>query len=120
MTERPITGDMLAAVSNEMARLKAHHYGRGPDEAKSYLNDEVLVCVMKGGLTALERTLVANGDVHLVRRVRQRFQDLMEPFFTGAVEQITGRTVLTYQSQVLVDPDYVVEIFVLGDSATHR
>jgi uncharacterized protein YbcI len=31
----------------------------------------------------------------------------------GAIEEITGRKVLTYQSQILFDPDRAIEIFVL-------
>jgi hypothetical protein len=33
------------------------------------------------------------------------------------VEEITGRQVLTYQSQILFDPDYIVEMFVLAPSS---
>lgn len=36
---------------------------------------------------------------------------------TGMVEEITGRKVLTYQSQVLFDPDRVIEIFIFDERA---
>lgn len=110
-----VSGDVLAAVSNELSRLKAHHYGRGPDESKSYINDEFLFCVMKGGLTRVEQTLISAGDESLVRQVRLRFQEQMHAVFTDAVEKLVGRRVLTYQSQLLVDPDCAIEMFVLGD-----
>ena len=114
---REITGEMLAAVSTEMVRLKAHHYGKGPVEAKSYINDDFLFCVMKGGLTRVEETLIGGGDESLVRQVRLRFQELMHTVFCDAVEKITGRVVVTYHSQLLVNPDFIVEIFVLGDES---
>lgn len=31
---------------------------------------------------------------------------------TGKIEELTGRKVLTYQSQILFDPDIVAELFV--------
>ncbi|MCE3266548.1 MAG: hypothetical protein K0S15_1257 [Solirubrobacterales bacterium] len=31
---------------------------------------------------------------------------------TGTIEQLTGRKVVNYQSQVMFDPDIVVELFV--------
>ena len=109
-----IPGEKLAAISREMVRLKAQHYGKGPTEAKSYVCDDWLFCVLKGGLTAVERTLVGHGEDHLVRQVRLRFQETMDDSFTGVVERLTGRTVEGYVSSVMFEPDYVVEIFLLA------
>ena len=38
-----IPRESLAGVANEIVRLKAQYYGKGPTEAKAYMNDEVLV-----------------------------------------------------------------------------
>lgn len=111
-----ITGEVLAAVSREMVRLKAEHYGKGAVEAKTYLNDDFLFVVLKGGMTKVEESLVGSGDEALVRQVRLRFQEQMSAAFISAVENLTGRRVVQYQSQVVFDPDYTFEIFLLGDS----
>lgn len=108
-----ITGQILAAVSSEIVRLKAQHYGKGAVEAKTYLNDDFLFVVMKGGMTKVEETLVGSGDEALVRQVRLRFQEQMSAAFTDAVEKLTGRKVIQYQSQVVFNPDYTFEIFLL-------
>jgi uncharacterized protein YbcI len=97
-----------------MVRLKAEHYGKGATEAKTYVCDDWLFCVLKGGMTTVERTLLDHGEEELVRQVRLRFQDNMDESFKGVVAELTGRPVLTYQSQVLFNPDFVVEIFLLG------
>src|SRR4051812_31348005 len=110
-----ITRESLAAGANEIVRLKAQYYGKGPTEAKGYLNDETLVVVLKGGLTTVERTLLDAGDDGLVRTVRLRFQQVMEQNFIDAVQRMTGRRVLTYMSQIVFDPDYCFEFFVLSD-----
>jgi uncharacterized protein YbcI len=110
-----ISRESLAAVANELVRLKAQYYGKGPTEAKAHLNDEVLVVVLKGGLTTVERTLLDAGDHHLVRQVRLRFQEVMEQNFIDAVQRLTGQRVLTYMSQIVFDPDYCFEFFVLGE-----
>lgn len=109
-----ISGDVLAAISREMVRLKAQYYGKGPTEVKTYVCDDWVFCVLKGGMTAVERTLLQHGEDRLVRQVRLRFQEKMDDSFTGAVARLTGRPVLTYQSQVLFDPDFTIEIFLLG------
>jgi uncharacterized protein YbcI len=113
-----IPGDVLAAISREMVRLKAQHYGKGPTEAKVYVCDDWLFCVMKGGMTPVERTLLEHGENELVRQVRLRFQENMDDSFTGVVRELTGRPVLTYQSQVVFDPDFTIEIFLLGPNGS--
>ena len=110
-----LTGEQLAAITREMVRIKTQHYGRGSAEAKTYQCDNFLFCVLRGGMTPVERNLLEHGDGALVRQVRLRFQEYNQAAFEDAVEQISGRRVLTYQSQVLFAPDYTVEIFVLGD-----
>jgi uncharacterized protein YbcI len=99
-----LTGEQLAAITREMVRIKSRHYGRGATEGKTYQCDELVVCVLKGGLITAERDLLEHGDAALVRELRGRFQQNHRDAFEGAVERITGRRVLTYESQVLFDP----------------
>lgn len=68
-------------------------------------------------LTPVERTLVANGHSDLVRSVRLTFQEAVADRFTGAVEEVMGRKVITYHSQVVFDPPMGFEIFVLEPEA---
>jgi uncharacterized protein YbcI len=110
-----IPREALAAVANEIVRLKAQYYGKGPTEAKAFMNDETLMVTLKGGLTTVERTLLEAGDQDLVRQVRLRFQQVMEQNFIDAVQRMTGQRVLTYMSQIVFDPDYCFEFFVLSD-----
>ena len=114
MTDR-LSKETLAELANELVRIKAQHYGKGPLQARAYQNDEILVCVMKGGATAVEETLIRGGEERLVREMRVRFQDQMNDTFRDAVERLTGRRVLSYASQITFDPVYTIEIVVLGD-----
>jgi uncharacterized protein YbcI len=109
-----ISRESLAAVANEIVRLKAQYYGKGPTEAKAYMNDDVLVVVLRGGLTTVEKTLLDAGDEDLVRRVRLRFQEVMEQNFMDAVQRLTDFKVLTYMSQIVFDPDLCFEFFVVS------
>jgi uncharacterized protein YbcI len=112
-----IPGEQLAAITREMVRIKSRDYGKGATEAKTYQCDNFVFCVLKDALTTVERNLLEHGDAALVREVRLRFQHHTGNALPAVVERITGRRVLTYESQVLFDPDYVVEIFVLADEA---
>ena len=110
-------GTQLSAISNAIVAMMKKYYGRGPTAAKTYLMDDNLVVVMQDGFTTVERTLLNAGQDHLVRDVRLRFQEEMGPEFIGAVEEILGRKVLGYMSQVVFEPPTLFELFILEPAA---
>jgi len=79
--------------------------------------DDLLLIVMRGGMTRAERTMLDFGRQDLVRDFRQSFENEMTQNLTGKIEQLTGRKVLTYQSQILFEPDIVAELFVFDKAA---
>ena len=113
---RDPSGSMRSEISNAMVGLKKQFYGKGPTSVKTYINDHYVFCVMKGGLTRNEETLLAAGEAELVRSYRLRFQEAMAGPTTESVERITGRRVLTYHSQIVFDPEHAVEFFVLDEA----
>jgi uncharacterized protein YbcI len=110
---------LLSAISREMVKAMKTYYGRGPTKAKSYLMDDLLFIVMRGGTTEAEQTLLAAGEADAVRAFRQRFENVMAERLVGTIEQLTERKVLTYQSQVLFDPPTIIEVF-LFDKPVER
>jgi uncharacterized protein YbcI len=68
---------------------------------------------MEGGLTRNEETLLADGKEDMVRTYRLSFQETVRETVTAAVEELLGRRVLTYHSQIVFDPPRTFEIFVL-------
>jgi uncharacterized protein YbcI len=103
--------DLLAQISSEMVRAQKKHFGKGPTSTKSYLLDDFLIVVMRGNRTVAEDTMLEFGRLDLVREFRQQFENEMTSRLVGTVERLTGRTVLGYQSQILFEPDVVVELF---------
>jgi uncharacterized protein YbcI len=100
-------------ISNAMVGLKKEFYGKGPTKAKTFLNDNYVFCVMEGGLTRNEQTLIDRGHEDLVRTYRLRFQEAMEAPTVEAVQRITDRSVIGYHSQIVFHPERAFEIFVL-------
>jgi uncharacterized protein YbcI len=107
-------GSLRAALANAMVGLKKQYYGRGPEAAKAYVEDDYIFVVLEGGLTRNEETLLAAGHQDLVRRYRLTFQEVVGPTATSAVEELTGRRVIGYHSQIVFDPARAFEIFVLA------
>ncbi len=107
------TGNMRLAISNALVAVKKQLYGKGPVKAKTYINDNYVFAVLEGGLTRNEETLLAAGEGRMVRDYRLRFQEVVSEQATGAVEELTGRKVVGYHSQIVFDPEHGFEIFVL-------
>jgi uncharacterized protein YbcI len=106
-------GSLRMAISNAMVGMKKQYYGKGPARARTFFMDEYVFTAMEGGLTRNEETLLAAGKADLVRNYRLAFQESMTDTITKAVEELTGRKVLGYHSQVVFDPPRTFEIFVL-------
>jgi uncharacterized protein YbcI len=115
---RHTTGEISAAISNGLVKLFREYYGRGPVKAKTYLFDNYAVAVLEDSLTTAEATLVKAGRETMVREFRLVFQAEMAPSFHRVVEEATGRTVVTYHSQITFDPDVCFELFVLDEPPT--
>jgi uncharacterized protein YbcI len=106
-------GDVLTAISDGMVALLKEFYGRGPSQAKSYFQDDLVVCVMRGGFSRVEQTLLEGGRGESVIRQRMEFQDLMRPRFNAVIEAATGRKVIGFMSGNQQDPDLMCEVFIL-------
>lgn len=109
-------GAVLAGISNGMVRLFRDYFGRGPTAAKSYALDDVVVVVLRDGLSTAEKTLFQRGRADAVREVRTAFQDTVADEFKRVVEELTGRRVVAFMNQSHVNPDLAVEIFFLESS----
>ena len=116
MTEHDETlriGELQAALSNAIVRIMRDFYGKGAARSRTTIFDEYVFVVLEDVLTTAEMTLRNGGAGELVRKVRMRFEDVMTSAFVGEVERLTGRTVVAYHSQVVLEPPSCFEIFVL-------
>ena len=110
-------GKLLAEISDAIVGIYHEGYGRGPTGAKTYVMDDLVLCVLRDGLTPAERTLRDQGKGEFVRDMRVKFQDAVEDQMRGMVEELTGRSVVAFLSQATVDPEVMIEVFFL-DGAT--
>jgi uncharacterized protein YbcI len=109
-------GERLAAISTGIVTLHKEYYGKGPTEAKTYAFDDSIVCVLKGGFTSVETTLMKDGKFTEVENLRRSFQKTMSERFTAVVETAIDREVIVYMSQIHSDPDVALEFFLLDPS----
>ena len=108
---------MRTAISDGLVALLKEYYGRGPDRTKTYVNGDLVVCLLRGGFTRVEQTLLDGGHGDDVIRQRMVFQEVMRPRFEKVVEDATGRKVIGFMSGNQQDPDMLCEVFVLADNS---
>lgn len=109
-----------AAVGTALARMHRDHYGRGATTTRTVYERNYVIAFLEDIYTPVEKTLLENGRRDDVRRTRQLFQDAMGAEFSAAVEEITGRKVVAFMSQVHFDPDMAAEVFVLEAKGEDR
>jgi uncharacterized protein YbcI len=113
-TRRRKHGDVLTAISDGMVALLREFYGRGPTRAKSYYEDDLVVCVLRGGFSRVEQTLLQGGRGGAVIQQRMEFQELMRQRFEAVIERSTGRRVIGFMSGNQQHPDMMCEVFILA------
>lgn len=107
-------GEVLTAISDGIVALLKEFYGRGPTRAKSYYEDDLVVCVLRGGFTRVEQTLLDGGRGAAVIEQRMEFQKLMRDRFIGVIEAATGHRVVGFMSGNQQSPDMMCEVFMLS------
>ena len=116
--DRSSLGEMRATIANEIVRLQAEYYGKGPTRAKTYIVEDLVVVVLEESFTRAEKTLADRGERDAIEHIRRRFQQQMADAFTSVVEQATARKVRAFLSQTDIDQDVSVEVFLLADQRT--
>jgi uncharacterized protein YbcI len=97
-----------------MVRLYAEVYGHDRTTASTYINDNVVVCILEDILTSSEQALVAAGGASEVIDGRVAFQADREDAFSAAVERLTLRRVVAFMSANQTAPGIACEMFFLA------
>ena len=120
MTDRHRPGAQLSAgavrteISDGMVALLKEYYGVGPTQTKTYYSDDLVVCLLRGGFTRVEKTLLEGGRSSAVIQQRMEFQEVMRDRFVQVIEAATGRRVVGFMSGNQQNPDMICEVFVLA------
>ncbi len=113
-TSAALEGDELTrAISASMVQLYALHYGHDRTTGTTYINDNVVVCVLEDILSTDESALVADGGSDEVIDGRVAFQTGMQDEFTAEIERLTRRRVTAFLSANQTVPGVAAELFFL-------
>lgn len=110
----PLAGPALTdAISSAVVALYAEFYDHERTTATTYINDNVVVCVLEDILSSGESRQVADGAGKDVIDGRIAFQEGAEDEFTKAIERLTRRRVTAFLSANQTNPGIACELFFL-------
>ncbi len=105
-------------ISAAIVALYAEVYGHDRTTATTYINDDVVVCILEDILSCSEQELVAGGGASEVIEGRIAFQAEREDEFSAAVERLTKRRVVAFLSANQAAPGMACELFFLQPLGT--
>ena len=101
------------AISAAMVKLYGEAYNHDRTTATTYINDNIVVCILEDILSVQESDQVAAGANAEVMDGRVAFQSDTQDEFTYEVERLTGRTVTGFLSANQTAPAIACELFFL-------
>ncbi|HME04713.1 MAG TPA: Na-translocating system protein MpsC family protein [Solirubrobacteraceae bacterium] len=105
--------ELTRKISSAMVALYAEVYGHDRTTATTYINDDVVVCILEDILSFAEQELVAAGGASEVIEGRVAFQTDRQDAFSAAVERLTRRRVVAFLSANQSSPGIACELFFL-------
>jgi uncharacterized protein YbcI len=97
-------GQLEAEISDSIVRFELDYMGRGPEEARTYLLDDLVMVRLRGVLTPAERQLggpdgTAQGR-ELVKQVRRELIEKARPLLEAIIADITGQSVRSVHTDI--------------------
>jgi len=114
-------GQCEAKISEAISRFEIDHMGRGPEQIKSYILQDMIVVRLKGFLSHAERKLaVSKEGVELLKRVRTMLFEENTDVLERTVSDIVSSAVTSMHSDVSTRTGEKVIIFTLQDNLEER
>jgi uncharacterized protein YbcI len=111
--EPPGGGRLNQAIANAVVHVYRARVGRGPTMANAFFRGNVVVVVLHDPFTIAERSLLADANHAAVRQVRRELERTMRDALAEAVGAATGCRIDAVMSDIHIDPDVSVEVFLL-------
>jgi len=114
-------GQIEADISQALIKFEKEYMGRGPDETKTYIIDDMVVIRLRRVLTPAEQQLAkASSDAKgrtLIKQVRRELLEKARPILEPIVAEITGKRVKSLHTDISTVTGERIIVFTLEDSS---
>ena len=109
-------GQVEAAITEAVTQYEREYLGRGPQEAKSFIVENLVVVKLQGILSPAERQLSHEDDgVELIKQMRRRVIESCSDDLNGLVEEETGSAVVSMHADISARTGERVFVFTLDN-----
>lgn len=97
-------GQIEANISEALIKFEKEYMGRGPEETKTYIIDDIIVIRLKRVLTPAEQQLAGTSDETtgrtLIKRVRTELLEKARPLLEQIITDLTGERVKSLHTDI--------------------
>jgi uncharacterized protein YbcI len=113
-------GQIEAEISEALIKFEKEYMGRGPEETKTYIIDDMVLVQLNHVLTPAEQQLAiadnCNRGRALIKEVRTELLEKARPLLESIITKITGKKVESLHTDISTVTGNRVIIFTLEDS----
>ncbi|MHB1758168.1 MAG: Na-translocating system protein MpsC family protein [Leptospirillum sp.] len=108
-------GQLEAEIGNALIQFEKDYMGRGPQETKTFIIEDMILIRLKGVLTPAEQQLAKNLEgMNLIKMVRSNLLEQGRDLLTNVVEKITGLKVITLHTDISTNTGERMIVFTLN------
>lgn len=117
-------GELETEISSAVIRFKRDYMGRGPQEVRTFLVEDMALVRLKGVLTPAEQRLAKVEDPHrgrdLIKQLRVELIEHGREILEEAVQNILGVRVLSLHTDISTRTGESVIVFTLSDDPIEK
>jgi len=107
-------GQLEAAISKAIIKFEIEYMGRGPEETRTYIIQDMIFIRLKGVLTSAEKQLAKDNEgKFLVKRMRVQLLESSRELLESLVQEITGTQVISMHTDISTKTGERIIIFTL-------
>ena len=97
-------GQIEADISEALIKFEKEYMGRGPEETKTYIIDDIILIRLKRVLTPAEQQLAGTSDETtgrtLIKQVRTELLEKARPLLEQIIIDLTGKRVKSLHTDI--------------------
>lgn len=108
-------GKLEAKISAAITKFEIDYMGRGPEETKSYIINDMIFIRLKGVLTIAEKQLAVNNEgIVLIKQTRHRLLENARDLLHKIIQDITGTKVISLHTDISTASGERIIVFTLN------
>ena len=111
-------GQLEAEISAAMVQFEREYMGRGPEETRTYLIDDLVLVRLRGVLTPAEKHLAGGDptgdDRKLIKQARMQLLEKARPLLVSIIKDILNQDVISLHTDISIRTGERVILFSLA------